>query len=65
MSDELLGPDETDEQRDARFKNLNDQIWGMGEWIRCPVCPLDGTGRQPYHSIHNHDRDPTPDKDDE
>jgi hypothetical protein len=40
---------ETDEERDARFYEENDRIWGKGNWLRCSDCPLDAKGREIYH----------------
>lgn len=45
---------ETDEERDARFAPMNDRIWGEGNWLRCPTCPLDDNDRQVYHHRNAH-----------
>lgn len=39
----------SDEERDVRFKEENDRIWGAGNWVRCPTCPRDSEGREAYH----------------
>jgi len=45
---------ETDAERDARFAFYNDATWGAGNWVRCPTCPPDSRGREPYHHKDAH-----------
>lgn len=46
--------EESDEDRDARFKDLNNRIWGEGNWIRCSTCPHDSKDREVYHHKDAH-----------
>lgn len=45
---------ESDDERDARFASENDRVWGVGNWLRCPVCPHDSAGREVYHHKDAH-----------
>lgn len=38
-----------DVERDERFAALNDAVWGVGNWVKCYVCPVDDVGLPPYH----------------
>jgi len=46
--------DETEAERDARFTPDCDRLWGEGNWVRCPLCPRDSTGREVYHHKDAH-----------
>lgn len=45
---------ESDDERDRRFAPGNDQVWGPGNWVRCPTCPHDSLGREVYHHRDAH-----------
>lgn len=45
---------EPDSVRDERFRELNDRIWGEGNWLRCPSCPHDDNDREIYHHKDAH-----------
>jgi hypothetical protein len=40
--------------RDRRFAEGNDKVWGKGNWIRCHSC-LDGMGYPSYHHKDSHE----------
>lgn len=40
--------------RSARFRKLNDRIWGEGNWIQCETCPHDSMGFEVFHSVKMH-----------
>jgi hypothetical protein len=48
--------EETNEERDERFRELNDRIWGIDNWIRCSVCSHDSNNREIYHHKNMHRR---------
>jgi len=39
--------------RDERFREGNDKLWGAGNWIRCDRC-LDTLGYPAYHHREAH-----------
>lgn len=53
-TDRHLSWDEGDRLRDAIFAPKNDELWGEGNWIRCPQCPRDSDGREVYHHVNAH-----------
>jgi len=40
--------------REERLRPLNDRIWGEGNWIECPTCPLDDEGYRVFHHRNAH-----------
>lgn len=40
--------------RRARFRELNNRIWGEGNWIVCPTCPRDSNGFEVFHHKNVH-----------
>lgn len=41
-------------KRLERFTELNDRIWGEGNWIPCGTCPPDDGGWPPFHHKNAH-----------
>lgn len=41
-------------ERVARFKDLNNRIWGERNWIQCPTCPTDDNDEQVFHHKDAH-----------
>lgn len=39
--------------RDDRFREGNDKVWGAGNWVRCATC-LDSLGYPAYHHKDHH-----------
>lgn len=49
-----MAVEETDDERRERFTELNNKIWGEGNWIQCPTCPHDDNGREVFHHRDAH-----------
>jgi hypothetical protein len=42
-------------ERDQRFLQENNRIWGRGNWMKCYDCPPDHFGNPIYHHINHHE----------
>lgn len=42
------------EKRIEAFGELNDRIWGEGNWVPCITCPRDDAGYPPFHHKDAH-----------
>jgi hypothetical protein len=50
--------DETPEQRRQRFRDGNNAVWGVGQWVECNLpCCLDGEGKPSFHHRRYHEAD--------
>lgn len=41
-------------ERIERFRDLNDSLWGAGNWVECDECPRDDEGQRVFHHWNAH-----------
>lgn len=48
-----VAPEEDEPPRIEQFREMNDRVFGPGNWIECSLCP-DGEGNPSYHHKDHH-----------